>query len=321
MDLEIPSRFLLHDAYHLSSQRPRAVYVRGRTVLKRRPPPDDGSPPAQRYVVHARHLTLPAECVPSPLPEWASKVRVDAALYRRLPGIYSHALLRQVWAAVVQNRPALMRRTDETHAEQAGLILLDERTHTVTLRRFEGPGKHTSVEPHCRGRRADGRPSKPFLVIGEFHTHPQIPPADIAPPSMADLYQLALSAGMREHNLSVVIAPEGVYACRIEPRRYEPLMAEIHRFLRENNMTHRRIETTLNACEQPIFSRVNAASTPLLHSLLSLPGAWFRDLMGPVSPDGKHQSRAERIATFVRCCREHLGIHIQFKAMTGAVKQ
>lgn len=75
------------------------------------------------------------------------------------------------------------------------------------------------------------------------HTHPRETGFDMVPPSAADLFQLTLSAGSgfpscvcllsvwgggvetrgckRNHNLSYVVAPEGLYECRTEPWLYE----------------------------------------------------------------------------------------------------
>lgn len=337
MDLELSSWLLLHASCYLAagmkdgvifvSQNGTSRDIRSERIAppdaaivarfvceedprSRRPPSSSAHPP--EYVI-ARHRLIVPSPTPLKLPEWATLLSLKAARYTSLPGIYDDSLWREVWRVVMEADPELMWRTLDSGLEQTGLVLYQEQTHTVSLRLFQGHAEHMSVEPHCRGQRGDGPPPESHTLIGEFHTHPKIPPADIAPPSAADLYQLALSAGMREHNLSFILAAEGVYACHMEPRYYEPLMTEVHEFLKENRMSHRTIRSTLNACEQPILERVRRDTTPLLHTLLSEPGRWFRDLMRPRDKEDNPSDRLKRIETFCTCCRTHLGIHINFR--------
>ena len=53
-----------------------------------------------------------------------------------------------------------------------------------------------------------------------------------APPSSGDLYQLALSAGKGEHNVSYIIATEGTYVCQITPSKAQEVLENLRQFLK-----------------------------------------------------------------------------------------
>lgn len=289
-----------------------AVYVVG-------PPPEDsvvdGIPPgscAPWYYVEPHRITRYQPC---------AKDKKQSERFTVYSGPVCPALCRKLKGVVLSKARDLMVRTHREGRELAGVIVRSVRTQTIQLREYTGnTADLTSVEPFCGGRRAGSSKEvngQEEEVLAEFHTHPMLAAQglDIAPPSAQDLYQLALACAKGEHNCSYVVAPEGLYACRILPGMSDAIVENLRSYLRLNKYSDRRIQGVISGCEQPRLSIAKSykAKIPHLWKILNEPAESFHRLTRTPTPSAK---RMERIRTF---CQEMaaMGLDIEFTPRLG----
>lgn len=237
---------------------------------------------------------------------------------RWLPGVNAPSLRLAALRCMKQAFAGLRRRTDAGRRELAGVLLL-LRDGGVRHSVYRGRSDRVSVEPYCAGRRRSAVPEvadpRTQRVLGEWHTHPTMPGLDLLPPSAADLYQLALAAAKGELNLSYVLAPEGLYECRVDPALGAAVLREFEDFLRHHHYPPARIRRVVGGCEQPLPPQVErlhrrTGGLPALAGLLSLPTTAFHDLTARRS-----ESLKARLGAYLACMRTELGIHIEFHPM------
>lgn len=275
----------------------------------------------------------------------ALKVWRQGQWHRVFPGLMCPRLRREVTDVVLRHARSLQQQTARSQREMAGLIM-QRPNGTVRLVRHRGSSKHLSVEPTCRvqapcilrdtgpATRSSGGEEWPQTAAASRRglcggvPHPPIgrgvhlirhqsrwtcraavEAVDIAPPSAADLYQLALAAGKREHNCSFVVAMEGLYVCNIEPELAHRTVEGVERFLALNGYSRGRIQRSLGHCEQPLTSLVKRYrnAVPDLWRLVRQPMEVYRGLC-----KGTPESRHWRIQQFCQAMRADLGIRIHF---------
>jgi hypothetical protein len=173
-----------------------------------------------------------------------------------------------------------------------------------------------SSTPFCGGLRrcANVEVNKNHrVVLGEFHSHPRLPElkelVTFFPPSGHDLFQLCLAALNGSHNLSIVVAPEGLYVCQADQKGYLDLYRDIKRFYEQQKNNTSNMLDAITRCRQPKPELIlRDGSTPYLVDIFD----FSQDIYDHITMSAVMKTNEEKIAQFIENIRERLHIQIDF---------
>lgn len=241
-------------------------------------------------------------------------VHCDPVRGRRVcfPAIVDEGLMGRILAAVRSAARDILARQAAAGWEIAGLITADERrlSDVRVLACNQNAGGAYTSEPYCGGRRRcrETEVTRGRVVLGEFHSHPDHgrPHLDFFPPSGSDLYQLALAAQSGTHNLSIVVAVEGLYVARMRPLAVRDMGRDVEAFYGRypgEDPAAGRV-----TCRQPVPEAIaRDGSTPCLAAVFDASQSAYDDLIA--SPG---MSTKERITAYVAAVDHRLGITVSF---------
>lgn len=233
----------------------------------------------------------------------------------RFPRVADGPLLDRIVAAVSAAAPDILAEQERAGWEIAGIITADADLRDVRVTVCEqSRGAAYSSDPYCAGVRRCLAPELRAgrVVLGEFHSHPDrgSPRVDFFPPSGNDLYQLGVAAMSGVHNLSVVVAVEGLYVARVRTSASVRLNDDLVTFYRQNRVDAATATKSMRACRQPIVDVIDRnGSTPCLAAFFDATQTVYADLIGAADLSTK-----QRIAAYVRTVERRLGVTVRFVA-------
>jgi hypothetical protein len=125
---------------------------------------------------------------------------------------------------------------------------------------------------------------------------------------------LCLAAINGSHNLSLVVAPEGLYVCQVDQKGYLDLYRDLERFYEQqkDNGSSSSLSSTLTAvaqCRQPKPTLIlRDGSTPYLLDIFE----FSQDIYEHIIRTAVNKTNKENIAQFIENIRERLHIQIEF---------
>ena len=243
--------------------------------------------------------------------------------HTRFLAICDNALLRRIVDAIRLKVNDFLEIQRAKKSEIGGLITADERLCDVRVAECEQEiGKETGTEnssdPYCAGIRICKIPelTQGRVALGEFHTHPHRgypDETDFFPPSGQDIFQLHLAFQSAVHNLSVVIALEGIYLMRALPIQSDHILSDIKTFYRQNNKTEAYANEQIRKCRQPSLSFIKRdGSTPCLAATFDVAQNTYNELIADLRANTRLKSKEDRIINFASVTKQRLGVAVRF---------
>ena len=225
----------------------------------------------------------------------------------------SPSLREAMQQTLLEHRASLQRLAHETGKEQTGVLMCKRQSAQVrhrggwllTLipcpkrsvnRYISTPNcKNTSTcnpdprwDQQLRPKTRAGEPN-PWVLVGEFHTHPQDDPRHIKPASGDDIYQVIIHAMNNLHGAFWVIAPEGLYVYHARLTGIHRMEADLDRYFRDHRDTNGKAQ--ISTCRVPLRKGISAVRHPHLHGiLLDLEKFYHHLMLGVTSAkDSSHQ--------------------------------